>query len=49
MTNIITELEKIGQSIWYDNIERKLLNDGTLEEMVQTGRDSGNYIKSEHL
>ncbi len=35
------DLDKIGQSIWYDNIERKLLNDGTLEGMVQRGEIRG--------
>ena len=35
MTNIIGELKNNGQSIWYDNIERKLLEDGTLAGMVE--------------
>jgi len=35
MTYIIEELKKNGQSIWYDNIERKLLEDGTLAGMVE--------------
>lgn len=41
MTNIIGELKKNGQSIWYDNIERKLLNDGTLAGMVERGEIRG--------
>jgi transaldolase len=41
MTNIIRELEKNGQSIWYDNIERKLLEDGTLAGMVERGEIRG--------
>ena len=38
---IIEELKKIGQSIWYDNIERKLLKDGTLARMVERGEIRG--------
>ena len=41
MTNVIGELKKIGQSIWYDNIERKLLEDGTLAGMVERGEIRG--------
>jgi len=41
MTNIIGELIKNGQSIWYDNIERKLLEDGTLAGMVERGEIRG--------
>jgi transaldolase len=41
MNNIIGELKKNGQSIWYDNIERKLLEDGTLAGMVERGEIRG--------
>jgi len=41
MTNIIGELKKNGQTIWYDNIERKLLEDGTLAGMVERGEIRG--------
>jgi len=41
MTNIIGELKKNGQSIWYDNIERKLLENGTLASMVERGEIRG--------
>jgi transaldolase len=41
MTEIISEMKLIGQSIWYDNIERKLLDDGTLAGMVERGEISG--------
>jgi len=41
MTNIIGELKKNGHSIWYDNIERKLLEDGTLAGMVERGEIRG--------
>jgi len=41
MTNIIGELKNNGQSIWYDNIERKLLLDGTLAGMVERGEIRG--------
>ena len=35
MNNPIKELHHLGQSIWYDNIERKLLGDGTLAGMIE--------------
>jgi transaldolase len=41
MTNIIGELKRNGHSIWYDNIERKLLKDGTLAGMVERGEIRG--------
>lgn len=41
MADKIKQLKDIGQSIWYDNIERKLLNDGTLKGMVDRGEISG--------
>ena len=41
MTSLIQKLNQIGQSIWYDNIERKLLKDGTLEGMYNRGEIRG--------
>jgi transaldolase len=41
MTPTIQKLNQIGQSIWYDNIERKLLKDGTLEGMFKRGEIRG--------
>jgi transaldolase len=41
MTEILKKFNQIGQSIWYDNIERKLLNDGTLSGMVNRGEIRG--------
>lgn len=41
MTSTIQKLNQFGQSIWYDNIERKLLKDGTLEGMVSRGEIRG--------
>lgn len=37
----IEKLNQIGQSLWYDNIERRLLDDGTLEKMIQQGEIRG--------
>lgn len=34
-TNPLVELAKLGQSIWYDNIERKLVTTGELKEMIE--------------
>ena len=41
MTSLVQKLNQIGQSIWYDNIERKLLKDGTLEGMFNRGEIRG--------
>lgn len=35
--NPIEELTALGQSIWYDNIQRKLLENGELNLMIQRG------------
>lgn len=43
MTNHIQELTKLGQSLWYDNIQRSLLSGlngetkGALEKMIESG------------
>ncbi len=41
MNTVVEKINQIGQSIWYDNIERKLLDDGTLSEMIQRGEIRG--------
>ncbi len=35
--NPIEKLHSLGQSIWYDNIERRLLNNGELAAMIERG------------
>jgi len=35
--NPITKLTQLGQSIWYDNIQRKLLDSGELKAMIERG------------
>lgn len=35
------KLFELGQSIWYDNIERRLLNNGELKQMVDEGKIYG--------
>ncbi len=37
MTSKISELTDLGQSIWYDNIERRLLENGELAELINRG------------
>lgn len=37
MTTIPQKLFALGQSLWYDNIERRLLNNGELEAMIKRG------------
>jgi transaldolase/glucose-6-phosphate isomerase len=39
--NPIDRLHALGQSIWYDNIERRLLQDGTLAGMIARGEIRG--------
>ena len=35
MTNPLAELPKLGQSVWYDQMERKLLTSGALRAMIE--------------
>ncbi len=35
--NPIAKLTSLGQSIWYDNIQRNLLKDGTLKKLISDG------------
>lgn len=37
MTTTIEKLTALGQSMWYDNIQRKLLEDGGLRAMIERG------------
>ncbi len=37
MSDPITKLTSLGQSIWYDNIQRKLLENGELKAMIERG------------
>ena len=37
----IKELTKLGQSLWYDNIQRKLLENGELAAMIERGEIRG--------
>ena len=34
MSNPLIELQKLGQSVWYDNIRRGLITSGELQSMV---------------
>jgi len=37
MSNPISELTALGQSLWYDNIQRRLLENGELAAMIERG------------
>jgi transaldolase/glucose-6-phosphate isomerase len=37
MTNKIQQLSQLGQSIWYDNIQRKMITSGKLKAMTDEG------------
>jgi len=39
--NPLNQLAALGQSIWYDNVQRSLLQDGTLAEMIQNDSLTG--------
>ena len=39
--NTSKTIKELGQSVWYDNIEREMLNDGRLEAMVRDGKIYG--------
>lgn len=41
MNNSIHQLHQLGQSLWYDNIDRRLLEDGTLQGMIDRGEIRG--------
>jgi transaldolase len=32
--NPLNQLAELGQSFWYDNIQRSLLKNGTIEDMI---------------
>ncbi|HKO00561.1 MAG TPA: transaldolase family protein [Thermoanaerobaculia bacterium] len=34
MSNPLAELAKVGQSVWYDQMERKLITTGQLKKMI---------------
>ena len=37
----LTEIKHIGQSLWYDNIERSMLLDGSIKTLIEEGKISG--------
>lgn len=41
MTDSIRSLHALGQSLWYDNIERRLLNNGEMAAMIARGEIRG--------
>ncbi|MFN8462479.1 MAG: hypothetical protein U0X93_12010 [Anaerolineales bacterium] len=34
MSNSISKLTSLGQSLWYDNIQRKILENGEFKAMI---------------
>ena len=38
MNNPLAELPKLGQSVWYDQMERKLVTSGRLRQMIDEDR-----------
>jgi transaldolase/glucose-6-phosphate isomerase len=41
MSNPIEKLHRLGQSLWYDNIQRKMLENGELEKLIKRGELRG--------
>lgn len=39
--DVLNDLEKIGQSLWYDNIQRAMLQNGEIEGMILRGEIKG--------
>ena len=37
MTERLKELNKLGQSIWYDNIQRSMFSNGQFDELIAAG------------
>ena len=37
MTNSVQEVNRLGQSIWYDNIRRGLIKSGELQQLIDLG------------
>ena len=37
MTNSIQELQKLGQSVWFDNVSRGLIKSGDLQKLIDSG------------
>ena len=37
MTNPVQETQRLGQSIWYDNIRRGLIKSGELQRLIDMG------------
>ena len=41
MSDIIGKLTGLGQSLWYDNIQRRLLENDPMEGLIQRGEIRG--------
>jgi transaldolase/glucose-6-phosphate isomerase len=41
MTNRVSELKKLGQSLWFDQMERSLITTGELRRMIEAGEVLG--------
>ncbi len=41
MSNRFQQLMQVGQSLWYDNIQRSLIKNGTLKRMIEEGEIRG--------
>ena len=49
MTSKIMRLTDLGQSIWYDYMGRRLLDNGELAETDPSGRCQGFNVKSKYI
>ena len=41
MSNKLREIEALGQAVWIDNLNRELLDDGTMRDLVEQDGISG--------
>ena len=47
--NRVTELKKLGQSLWYDQLSRNLLTTGELRRMIARRRSAWDDLESDDL
>ena len=49
MSSKIIHLTDLGQSLWYDDMGRRILDNGELAEMINRGDITWFNIQSEHF
>ncbi len=47
--NPLIGLKEIGQSVWLDNLSRKLIHSGELKRLIDRRRVERDYLQSNHF